>query len=326
MIKIAQRKVAEGDISGAVRVLSSQEGMADCTPENIVKLKEKHPDEASPIETECESADVIVFETSVDEVTNSIKHFLISSSGGDAAKKLIVALIALAKKNGDLRPITMGLVWRRLAGKVGVFSVKDSIADILAPIQKGFGIKGGAESIVHAVRTFIEAHHDSPTAILKFCFKNAFNELFRKLLLKSIKETARSLYPMLSQAYSCPSSLFFGDVIIDSKRGTQQGDPCASVAFCLAIMKLTHSLHSRLNAWFADDGTIGDNLETILDDVAKVLAFSDESGLTLNPTKYEVYFINTPPDLKSETLEKLSHLLPGIKVLDSFDSGMPIYT
>lgn len=61
--------------------------------------------------------------------------------------------------------------------------------------------------------------------------------------------------------------------------------------------------------------------------MTKVLKFTNESGLTLNPTKCEVYFINTPPEAKAETLDKLNHLLPGIRVLDdsSFDLlGSPI--
>lgn len=159
LIKIAQRKVGEGDISGAVRVLSSQEGMAECTPENVEKIREKHPDEVVEPDTEI-GPSIESFETSSDDVINSIKHFPISSSGGidglrprhlkdlisfscgDASKRLTsaiaklvnviragkicsklcpvfygAALVALAKKNGDIRPIAIGLVWRRLAGK-----------------------------------------------------------------------------------------------------------------------------------------------------------------------------------------------------------------
>lgn len=51
------------------------------------------------------------------------------------------ALIALAKTNGDIRPIAIGLVWRRLAGKIACFSVRDELAQVLAPIQNGFGVK-----------------------------------------------------------------------------------------------------------------------------------------------------------------------------------------
>lgn len=158
LIKIAQRKIGEGDIGGAVRVLCSQEGIADYTPENIEKLRSKHPRDDTQIDEEVIPS-LEPFETSSDQVTNAIKHFPISSSGGidglrprhlkdlisftcgDSSTKLTssvaklvnvirsgnicsrllpvfygAALIALAKKNGDIRPIAIGLTWRRLAG------------------------------------------------------------------------------------------------------------------------------------------------------------------------------------------------------------------
>lgn len=75
-------------------------------------------------------------------------------------------------------------------------------------------------------------------------------------------------------------------------------------------------MKSVLNSWFLDDGVIGDEFKTILEDIRRVLDFSTESGLTLNPAKCEVYFISTTPEEKEEMLEKLNDLLPGIKVLD----------
>lgn len=188
---------------------------------------------------------------------------------------------------------------------------------MLAPIQNGFGVRGGAEAIVHAVRAFCKAKHLNPTAIVKFDFRNAFNEILRRFLLNEIKRTEPSLFPMLQQAYHSASFLFFGDSIISSKRGTQQGDPCASAAFSICLMPLTHSLLSRLNTWFLDDGVIGDEFDAVLDDIRKVIAFSNESGLTLNPSKCEVYLINTPPEAKHEMLNKLNDLLPNIKLIDA---------
>lgn len=235
LIKIAQRKIGEGDISGAVRVLCSQEGIADYNDGTINKLKAKHPAEESIIAEE-EIADLDNVETSNEEIVNAIKHFPVSSSGGidglrprhlkdlisfscgDAAEKLIsassklvnvvrsgkicsdllpvfygAALIALAKKNGDIRPIAIGLTWRRLAGKIACFNIKDELSQRFSPTQNGFGIKGGAEAIVHAVRAFAEAHHPNPMAILKFDYRNAFNELFRKFLLGEVKKEAETL-------------------------------------------------------------------------------------------------------------------------------------
>ncbi len=90
--------------------------------------------------------------------------------------------------------------------------------------------------------------------------------------------------------YERPSNLHYGESIIKSEKGAQQGDPCAPVAFCIGLRRLTHSLESRLNAWFLDDGTIGDEFPVILRDIERVTAFYDESGLTLNPAKCEVFF------------------------------------
>lgn len=82
------------------------------------------------------------------------------------------------------------------------------------------------------------------------------------------------------------------------------------------MKRLTHALSSILNLWFMDDGTIGDKFDVLLEDVEKVLAFFDESGLTLNTAKCEVFFINTPEVDRIEMLRKLNTLLPGIKLID----------
>lgn len=77
------------------------------------------------------------------------------------------------------------------------------------------------------------------------------------------------------------------------------------------------NLASRLNAWFLDDGTIGDEFNILLEDIDKVLEFCNESGLTLNSSKCEVFFINTSPEAQTEMMQKLNRLLPGIKVIDA---------
>ena len=44
-----------------------------------------------------------------------------------------------------------------------------------------------------------------------------------------------SLYPLVWQVYSLPSNLFFGDSIISSATGVQQGDPLGPALFSLAL-------------------------------------------------------------------------------------------
>lgn len=101
--------------------------------------------------------------------------------------------------------------------------------------------------MVHAVRCFAKADHEKLMVIIKFDFKNAFNMLFRKLILSEVAEICPEMSPMIQQASSHYSNLIYDEEIFLSKRGVQQGDPLGPPAFCVGILKLTHSLISRLN-------------------------------------------------------------------------------
>lgn len=46
-MKTVHRKIGEGDINGAVRVLRSQGGIAEYSAETIAKLNSKHPDDTN---------------------------------------------------------------------------------------------------------------------------------------------------------------------------------------------------------------------------------------------------------------------------------------
>jgi len=98
--------------------------------------------------------------------------------------------------------------------------------------------------------------------------------------------------------------------------------------FCIGTMRMTHSLLSRLNGWFLDDGTIGDRLSKILEDIKKVLDFCDLSGLSLNKNKCEVFFVNATEEEEGHMYAEISALLPGIKKVDESSLeilGSPIF-
>ena len=154
----------------------------------------------------------------------------------------------------------------------------------------GFGVKGGAEALVHAVRKFCTFSHEKPMVLLKFDFKNAFNMVFRKFMLNEVKDVCPELLAMLQQAYKLESNLYFSDEALFFRRGFQQGCPTGPPGFCISIMKMTRSLSSRLNGWYLDDGSVGDELSVVLEDIGKVLSFCEVSGLSLNPNKCEVFF------------------------------------
>jgi len=85
------------------------------------------------------------------------------------------ALTTISKKGGGVRPIAVGYVWRRVAGKVACRMVSEEAAALLGPRQLGFGIAGGCEGAVHTARRFIENLQADPV-LLKIDFKNASQE------------------------------------------------------------------------------------------------------------------------------------------------------
>ena len=79
-------------------------------------------------------------------------------------------LIALKKKDGDIRPIAIGYTLRRLAAKCVDSHVITARGNELTPIQVGVGVSGGAEAAVHAVRRFVETLEDARETGLYECF------------------------------------------------------------------------------------------------------------------------------------------------------------
>jgi hypothetical protein len=115
--------------------------------------------------------------------------------------------------------------------------------------------------------------------LLKLDFKNAFNSVERNCILKEVQCHTPLLYPYLYQCYRNPSTLFFGNHLISSFVGAQQGDPCGSMIFSLAIQPTILSLDSQLNIWYLNDGTLADYPEVVLSDFKKVIYLSRKNGL-----------------------------------------------
>jgi len=91
-------------------------------------------------------------------------------------------VLAIAKKQGGIRPIAVRYVWRRLAAKVACTHVKVASASLLAPRQLGFGVHGGAKAEVRAARRYLD-NMQQGQLFLKIDFRNAFNTLRRDAIL-----------------------------------------------------------------------------------------------------------------------------------------------
>lgn len=86
-------------------------------------------------------------------------------------------LCGLTKKDGGIRPIAVGISFRRLAAKLACQSIGEETGNYLRPKQMGFNTKGGCEAGVHATRTYLINNRNSDKIMLKIDFSNAFNSV-----------------------------------------------------------------------------------------------------------------------------------------------------
>ena len=224
-------------------------------------------------------------------------------------------LIALDKKGGGVRPIAVGCTLRRLAAKCAGNRVMQAMGALLAPHQLGYGVPLGAEAAVHATRVFLQ-NLQPGHLILKLDFRNAFNCLRRDKMIKAVGKLVSELLPLVLSAYGSPSSLFYGENIILSSEGVQQGDPLGPLLFCLAIHDMVQQLCSELNVFYLDDGTLGGTLDDVLQDLSTVQRAARELGLKLNCKKSEMICEDTT------TRKVILSAVPGVCEVDRDQATM----
>jgi hypothetical protein len=110
--------------------------------------------------------------------------------------------------------------------------------------------------------------------------------------LKTLSQAPR-VYPLTYSAYRHPSFLFFGEEIILSAEGVQQGDPLGPLLFCLGIHNLDSALRSAFCVFYLNDGILGGSVTSIKEDLSFLKCHSSRLGLSLNQSKSEIIGINT---------------------------------
>ncbi len=250
----------------------------------------------------------------LDAVTR-LTNFMLAGKLNDEICELIygASLCALTKKDGHIRPIAIGTTFRRLTSKIACYSVKSDMINYLLPRQTGFGVKFGSEGAVHAIRTYIRNPRNASKVCLKVDVSNAFNSVERDVMLTEIKTKVPQIYHYLRQCYLKPTFLAFGDKVIASKVGAQQGDPAGPLIFSLAIHPMVTQLNTELNIWYLDDGTLADTPDKVLSNLTFLKEKAKLLGLELNYEKCELYFCNGSID--TDIVNSFKIIAPGIRIV-----------
>ena len=157
-------------------------------------------------------------------ITSSIEAFLASR------------LIPVDKCPG-LRPIGVGEVLRRIAGKVVMEVVKGDIQETVGSVQVCAGQAGGCEAAIHGMRNVFE--DEETDAILLIDAANAFNSINRDAMLKNISKICPIVFIYAYNCYSVHARLFvLGGAELKSKEGTTQGDPPAMAFYAIGSLPL----------------------------------------------------------------------------------------
>ena len=160
---------------------------------------------------------------------------------------------------------------------------------------------------------------EQETVFLKLDFKNAFNSIRRDTAAEIIAENMPSLLPFFKVCYEESSFLNFGEDLILSEEGFQQGDPAAVFGFCLSIHKILKEIKSRFKLGYIDDISAGDYWRIVLADLQQLLESIRSLGLELNEGKSELTIFCDDPEKKKFILDQFLQVCPSIAVTEKED-------
>ena len=196
--------------------------------------------------------------------------------------------------------------------------------DFLAPFQLGVACQGGAEKIIHGLRSCVDEHwQEVDFAVLKIDLLNAFNRVSRQAVLNACALHIPELLPWSQWCYGQHPALWHSLGTISSEIGVQQGDPLGPLLFCLVLQQIISAIAEDVDCesllfhhWYIDDGVVAGPVAAI----TRVLAIIQERGsplsLNINIAKCELFSLR---DLSSFPEEMRRSNVPHFEIL-----GAPI--
>ena len=256
---------------------------------------------------------------------------ILSGRGGDPTRWTVSRLVALRKPNGKIRPIAVGDVWFRLLGKCVAKGKAADAGKMLAPLNLGVGIPGGAEIIVHAANLYARLlrarqagaisldDDEDPYCLLATDFTNAFNTAQRREMADAILQRFPDLLPLFNWSYGHAADLRLGTGFraCSSATGVRQGDPLGPLFFCLGIQRTLEEMktaHADVHFMFyLDDGTLFGRRSHLIKAFFDLKARCAKIGLILNTEKS----VGWDPSIDEEVVSHggLNWRRDGIKIL-----------
>ena len=151
---------------------------------------------------------------------------------------------------------------------------------------------------MHATRWWL--HRNSGHAdkiLLKLDFRNAFNSIDRTALLRQVRAHAPECACWADWCYGCSSRVLFGDDVLQSTCGVQQGDPLGPLFFALVLQPALAAAEGPLDLRYAflDDVVLAGNSVPVTQALGLLVAAAARVGLVLEPSKSEVIVPIVPP-------------------------------
>lgn len=353
-------KIEDGNIKAAVRLLCSEDKLAEPSNDTLLALQSKHPPKTINGATPPDASSLSVLQVTESQVLQAAKSFPAGSSGGPdgfrpshlscllmckvAGAKLLTALTGFVNKvlclgcPPEIRHIFFG-------GKLIALKKKDGG---IRPIVMGYTIR---RLISKCANKFAQAkmqNYFEPLqvgvavsggceaavhATRRFCenlrqdevlvkldFSNAFNSLSRDAMLIAVADKIPEIYSFCLAAYCDKSDLVFEGHTLHSFEGVHQGDPLGPLLFCLTMHPLLTSLNSSFRIGYLDDVTIGGVADSVNSDVLSIHTNGPKIGLFLNTNKCERISNGLVDD--SLFIHKFKH----VNISDAMLLGAPLIT
>ena len=123
---------------------------------------------------------------------------------------------------------------------------------------------------------------------VKLDFTNAFNSVRRDTILTKFAEKMPELYRFTCDFLDCNPQLIFGENIIISAKGSQQGDPLSGLQFCESIQPTLTDREAQTTLGFVDDIDLEGEVSRVARDFQTIVDSRPQIGLLLNIHKCEI--------------------------------------